>query len=88
MSTHIQAIDTSSIVFSSHSGFSLIPRGATMPQTDAVSNGQGNHGEYGPEFLMKSGENAVSGWKLFEWPQEKQPVVTSNQHNILRSKGR
>lgn len=50
---------------------------------DAVPNWQGKHWEYGPEFLMKSGRNAASGWRLFEqteWPQEKQSAVTSNQH--------
>lgn len=50
---------------------------------EAVPNWQGKHWEYGPEFLMKSGTNAASGWRLFEQterPQEKQSAVTSNQH--------
>lgn len=79
----MQAIYTSSIPLCSHTGFSLFPEGATMSLMDVVPNWQGKHWEYGPEFLMKSGTNAASGWRLFEqteWPQEKQSAVTSNQH--------
>lgn len=65
MSSHIQALDISSIVFSSH--------------VDAVSDGENR--EYGTELLMKSGTKAVSGWRLFEQtecPQE--TAATSYQH--------
>ena len=49
----------------------------------------GENREYGPEFLMKSGANAVSGWRLFEqteWPQEKRPAAISYQHTPYEEK--
>ena len=51
----------------------------------------GENREYGPEFLMKSGANAVSGWRLFEqteWPQEKRPAAISYQHTPYEEKER
>lgn len=66
MSLDIQVLDSSSILFSSHTGFNLPPQGSNIPLWRMLFLTDGEKTEYGPEFLMKSGANAVSGWRLFE----------------------
>lgn len=91
MSSHIQALDTSRILFSSRTGFNLLPQGATAPLWRMLLFlTDGENRAYGPELLMKSGANAVSGCRRFEQTvsgprRSSLRRVTTNTH-LLRSR--